>query len=311
MSKRLRIADWLVHGGHQYEFFKSNHDFFCTNIDGTAPSPKDFGRPRNTNVNHITEERMRTGTYDIIMIRTGIRADRHRWLRYRKGAPPGIAVIQTHTPFVVPKWARCVVWNSKESMSKYRGTKNLRGKKHFYIPHGFDPEEFQFLDLKRNNRILSAVSLFKKRGGLLGFNEWRWVSDKTRRCDLLGHGNDDLKEALGSFQLKELVKKYNEYGVFLNTTRKSAMPRTRAESLMCGTPLVTTNNFGISHYLIHGKNCYFADTKEDMYKYTKKVLSSKNLQKDLSMAGRETAIRYFNIRKYLKRWEQVFCEALR
>ena len=89
------------------------------------------------------------------------------------------------------------------------------------------------------------------------------------------------------------------------------MPRTRAEALMCGTPLVTTNNFGISRYLVNKKSCIFANTREDMFKSVEKILGSKQMQKDLGAAGREAAIKYFNIRDYLSKWEQVFEEALK
>jgi glycosyltransferase involved in cell wall biosynthesis len=309
MAKKLKIADWLVHGGHQYEFFKTGHDFFCSKINGNAPSPRDFGRPRNENVNYVKEERLSRGRYDIVMVRSGIKPYRYKPVRYKKRPSVGIAVMQTHTPFSVPSWVKCIVWNSKDVMVKYMQT--FRSKKHFYIPHGFDPDEFQNFYVERNDRVLSAVSLFERRRNLLGFDEWKWVSDKLGNCDLLGHGNDDLKESIGSFPLVKLVRTYNKYGVFLNTTTKSAMPRTRAEALMCGSPLVTTNNFGIDKYLVHGKSCLFANTKEDMARQIKRVLSSKSMQEDLGEAGREAAIKHFNIKKYIERWNQVFKEALR
>ena len=104
------------------------------------------------------------------------------------------------------------------------------------------------------------------------------ISNELKKCDLLGHGNDRLRESVGSFPLEKLVRTYNEYSVFLNTTTKSAMPRARAEALMCGTPLVTTNNFGINRYLRDGESCLFADTKGDMLKAVNKILSSNQMQ---------------------------------
>ena len=308
--KKLKIMDWLVHGGHQYEFFKTNHNFFCTKMNGIAPLPDELGRPRNKNVNYVSGKRAVREEFDIIIVRLGVSNDTHRKFRYHKSLNiPGIAVIQTHTPFSVPPWTRCVVWNSKVVMDKFKG--KFKRQKHFYIPHGFDHNEFEFLNLKRNNKMLSAVSVFEKRGKLLGFDNWQWVSDRVKKSDLLGHGNDGLKESIGSFPLEGLVQKYNEYGVFLNTTTKSAMPRTRAEALMCGTPLVTTSNYGIDRYLVDGESCLFANSKEEMLKAVKRILASKQLQKDLGSAGREAAIKYFGIKKYIKRWNEVFAEALR
>ena len=130
-------------------------------------------------------------------------------------------------------------------------------------------------------------------------------------CDLLGHGNDDMPESIGSVPLQELVRTYNQYSVFLNTTTKSAMPRVRGEALMCGTPIVTTKNFGIEKYLKHKVHCYYADTKYDMLKYSKEIISSKSMQEDLSLRGREAAKKFFHINDYLVKWQEVFEEAVR
>jgi glycosyltransferase involved in cell wall biosynthesis len=315
MVRKLRIMDWLVHGGHQYEFFKTGHNFYCTNFNGSAPNFADLNRLKNKNVNYIREKNVirqikEKVYFDIIMVRAGLNPKRYEPFRLGKGRQtPGIAVIQTHTPHKVPGWVKYCVWNSKVSMDMYR--KTMPKKKHFYIPHGFDPLEFKFLNLKRDGKVLSAVSLFEKRGKILGFDNWKWVSDQLGGCLLLGHGNHKLEESIGNYGFYKLVNRYNRSSVYLNTTIHSAMPRSRAEALMCGTPLVTTNNYGIDKYLVNNKSCIFADTKEDMLKAINKILDSKQMQIDLSSAGREAAIKYFNIKDYLSKWEQVFEEVMR
>ena len=226
-----------------------------------------------------------------------------------KSKIPGIAVMQTYLPYAIPTWTRAVVWNSKVVMDRHKH--NFPKQKHFYIPHGFDPDEFVNLGTSKNGRILSAASLFEKRKKVMGFDEWRAVADETGLCDLLGHGNNSISEAIGSYPLEGLVRKYNEYSVFLNTTTKSAMPRVRAEALMCGAPLVTTKNFGIERYLKHNKSCLYADTKDEMIKACRSILSSNSLSEDLSLAGRETAIKYFNIKDYLDKWTYVIEEVAR
>lgn len=307
MNKNLKIMDWLVHGGHQYEFFKAGCEFYCSLPDGGAPDPACTGRPVNKNVKYVDDYSAKNIDFDIFMVRAGVDPARYESFRsFRAGRVPGIAVMQTYLPYDIPDWVISVVWNSKAVMDKYKG--DMPGKKHFYIPHGFDPSEFSFLNLKRNKRVLSASSLFEKRAGVLGFDEWKWVSENTGFCDLIGHGNDNLSESIGSFELDRLVKIYNRYSVFLNTTTKSAMPRARGEALMCGTPIITTNNFGIDSYLVDGKNCIFADSKYDMLKSIYKILDSQQLRDDLCFSGREAAIKFFNINDYIDAWNNVFYE---
>ena len=309
IDRSIKVMDWLVHGGHQYEFFKTGPMFYCSAKDGSKPSSEDLGRPRNKDVLYLPEKNARVNKFDILMIRSGIHKDRVDAFKQANRVMPAIAVVQTHTPFKIPRWARCIVWNSKWVMDEYR--KQFPRQRHFYIPHGFDPNEFARIDsIQRNERILSASSVFEERGHLLGFKEWKWVSEQSEKCDLLGHGNDRLSESIGCHPLEGLVRTYNEYAVFLNTTTRSAMPRARAEALMCGTPMVTTNNFGIDRYLKHGVNCFFADNKTDMLKYCNKILYSKDLQEELGFAGRNAAIKHFNIKDYIKKWEYVFEKAL-
>ena len=316
--RALSIADWLVHGGHQYEFFKTGPTFFCTKLDSRPPKEGDFGRPvlSNKKVRMVAEheKRLLAKKFDIIMVRAGVIPQRYNILQNRSKDIPGIAVVQTvsrhpDSSFPVPSWARVVVWNSKHVMDQ--NYKNLPGKKHFYIPHGFDPSEFCNSNIPRNGRILSVASVFQRRGSILGFDDWKYVSDKTGLCDLAGHGDEGLRESIGTFSLNKLVKKYNEYSVFLNMMKRSVMLRLRAEVLICKTPLVTTNNYDISMYLRNGKDCLFADNKEDMLKCVKKVLDSKELQEDLGKSGRERALKFFGIRSYIDLWNEAFREAIR
>ncbi len=301
--QNIKVADWLVHGGHQYEFFKVNKSFLCTGPDRRKPDHKALGRPLNRNVKYVDGKELLRSRFDIVMVRAGVDYSYYNKKIMLKRTP-GIAVMQTHLPYEIPAWTKAVVWNSKVVMDRYKS--KWPRKKHFYIPHGFDPSEFKDLGMSRNGRVLSAAALFKQRQRVMGYEEWRWVADHLKVCDLLGHGNDDIKEAIGSFPLDDLVKKYNQYSVFFNTTTRSAMPRVRGEALMCGTPLVTTKNFGIENYLEDKKHCLYADSKSEMLECLKKVLSSNSLQQDLGAAGREVAIKSFNIKEYKSRWEDVF-----
>lgn len=312
----ISVIDFLVHGGHQYEFFKNNAMFSCTNPDGSLPAPKDLGRPKNQNVKYIRICDIGYSKFDIFMYRQNIKDRFYGEILRRSPKARGIAVVQTYQPSVqsyqdsiASKHIAAVVWNSKTVMDRHY--KKFQNKKHFYIPHGFDPNEFVNLNLTRIPKVLSSFSLFKQRGGLLGYNEWDWVSQNLGGIDLLGHGNEAIMTSIGSFPLENLVKKYNTYSAYLNTTIDSAMPRSRAEALMCGTPIITTKNYGIERYLVHGKSCLFADSKEDMLNNCKKVLENKSLLEDLSFGGREAAIEHFNINTYLQRWKGVFEEVLR
>lgn len=312
----ISVIDFLVHGGHQYEFFKNDARFSCTKPDGSLPAPGDLGRPKNHNVKYIRICDIGYQKFDIFMYRQNIKDRFYKEILNRSPKARGIAVVQTYQPStqsyqdtIASKYISAVVWNSKTVMDRHY--RKFQNKKHFYIPHGFDSNEFTNLNLPRIPKVLSSFSLFKQRGGLLGYPEWEWVSQELGGIDLLGHGNEGIKTNIGSFSMEQLVKKYNTYSVYLNTTIDSAMPRSRAEALMCGTPIVTTKNYDIEKYLIHGKSCLFADSKEEMLISCNRILQSSSLMEDLSAAGREAAIEHFNIKTYIQRWKEVFEEVMR
>jgi hypothetical protein len=48
-----------------------------------------------------------------------------------------------------------------------------------------------------------------------------------------------------------------------------------------------------------------------MLSATKKIIDSSELQNILSKNARETAIKHFHIKNYLKKWQNVFLESLR
>jgi len=296
-----KILDFLVHGGHQYEFFKTNATFYCMGVNGELHTHESLGRPKQNNVNFITREELKNISPDFIMIRAGLKYD--NYLDFIKNGVKPIAVVQTHTPFKIPAWCKTVVWNSRVSMEKFK--KDMPDKKHYHVIHGFDPDEFRPLKLERNKRILSSFSLFKQRGDFLGYPNWRLVSDQTKLCDVIGHGNEEISSNIGIFAYPKLVEIYNIYSGYLNTTTHSAMPRSRAEAMMSGLPIITTSNYDTLFYFKDKINSLIANDANTMIKSINLLNSNKSLGEDLSLAGRETAIKYFNIKTYLERWKNI------
>lgn len=301
MTSKPKILDFLIHGGHQYEFFKNNADFYCLGVNGEIHTSKSLGRPQQNNVNFISKNYLSNFDPDIVMIRAGV--NHENLYKFIKNGAKAIAVVQTHTPFKIPEWCKIVVWNSKVSMDKYK--KFLTGKQHYYIVHGFDPNEFKPLNIEKKERILSSYSLFKQRGDFLGYDNWKKINDQINLCDVIGHGNEEIKNNIGIFSYPQLIEIYNSYSGYLNTSIHSAMPRSRAEAMMCGLPIITTSNYDTPFYFKDRINSLIANDPGSMIKLIRLLLSNSKMQEDLSLAGRETAIKYFNIKTYLERWKNI------
>lgn len=301
MKLKPKVLDFLVHGGHQYEFFKNNADFYCLGVNGELHTHESLGRPKQNNVNFISKDYLSNFNPDVVMIRAGI--NHENLYKFIKNGAKAIAVVQTHTPFKIPEWCKIIVWNSKISMDKFK--ESFVNKKHYYIVHGFDPNEFRPLNIEKKQRILSSYSLFKQRGDFLGYENWKKVNDQINICDIIGHGNEEIKNNIGIFSYPKLIEIYNSYSGYLNTSIHSAMPRSRAEAMMCGIPIITTYNYDAHFYFKNKINSLFVNDSSSIIKAINLLLSSKDLQSQLSGAGRETAIKYFNIKSYLEKWNQI------
>lgn len=301
--RRLKILDWYVHQGHQYEFSKIDHDIHLVGANGGVPNWNKEHRPLRDNVKLISEKQAKKFKYDIVMIRSPI--PEKRYIQFITRKTQTIAVVQTTSRFYIPKYCKHVVWNSADVMNENKDF--LRKKKHHYIVHGYDPDEFYNLNLKRNNRVLTVANVFKGRSQIMGYNLWYDVRQKIDNIDIVGHGNKDIPFALKeASSLKDLVRIYNTYSVYLNTTRESAMPRSRCEAMFCGIPVITTSYYDINRYIKHGKNGFLANTSEDMIKHSKYLLENPEVAAEIGEAGRKTAIKHFHVDDYISKWHSLF-----
>ena len=301
MSK-LKIVDWYCHQGHQYEFFKTGHDFNLCGIRGDVPVWNEKHRPLNSNVKLVSEKDVLRTKYDIVMVRSPL--NMRRYLPFiRNGAVP-VAVVQTTSHYGMLSQVKNVVWNSKDVMNLCH--KHYPGKKHFNIVHGFDPDEFTDLGLEDNGRILTVANVFRKRGNIMGYPLWQDLNKSFGKCDIIGHGNVDISTKIKEAEtFDELIKAYNKYAIFLNTTIQSAMPRSRAEAAMCGLPIVSTDNFDISRYF-STNGSIITNNVSEMKLGIKKLLESKDMRDEYGHHSREMAIKHFHINDYISKWNQVF-----
>jgi glycosyltransferase involved in cell wall biosynthesis len=301
----MRIIDYYCHQGHQYEFFKTGHDFYLTGLDSNTPKWNTNHRPLNENVTLIDERSARKMKFDIVIVRSPLNPQ--RYMPYiKRGAVP-IAVGQTTSPYKVLPSVRHMVWNSVDVMEKYRSHYPKR-MQHHYIVHGFDPDEFRPIDgIEKNGRVLSTLNVFKKRGNLIGYDLWREVANELKICDVLGHGNPKLKESIGEAEtFEEMIKYHNEYSVFFNPTNHSAMPRSRAEACMSAMPLVSTNNFDIGRYFKHRKNAILTNDKDELVKGIQELLENEEMRKEYGRLARQQAIKHFHAKDYIDKWNHLF-----
>ena len=301
--KKLKILDFYCHQGHQYEFFKTGHDFYLCGVNSLLPDWNENHRPLPKNVSFVNEINAKYIKFDVVIVRSPLNPKRYEPF-IKRGAVP-VAVVQTTDPFPMSPKVRHIVWNSKVSMDK-KASYYPKHISNYYIVHGFDPNEFVNLNIERNERVLSVINVFKDRAKFVGYPLWKNINYKLNNiCDVLGHGNDNLASSIGEAKnFLELINKYNTYSIYFNPTNDSAMPRSRSEAAMCGMPIVSTDNFDISMYF-NNKNAILLNNKTELINGVNKLLNSKDMRIEYGNAAREVSINYFHINDYINKWNAI------
>lgn len=192
------------------------------------------------------------------------------------------------------------------------------------IWHGFDPKEYPPTGYELDSLI--AVGQMLKRPWYRGMNVYLSVVDKLARQGI------EAPDFLGD-QLKNQVKLPNIYGasfddpteqgrahhanyinflrrysVFFNSTLTSPMPRTRAEAMLCGLAVVTTNCHDEDMFIDNEANGFFSNDPTQLADYLATLHKDKGLAREVGARGRQRAMEVFHINDYLNEWNEVIAD---
>lgn len=301
-KENIKILDFYVHGGHQYEFMKIGYKFYLAGLDHKKPDWSTSNRPTPANLETISQNEIYKHNFDVVIIRSPVPFRVYEPI-IKKGAIP-VAVVQTTDAYPALTKAKVIVWNCHETMKRNQNI--FSDKINIHIVHGFDPEEFLDYGSERNGRVLTVANAFKKRSQIMGFDLWSQIKNEVKICDLIGDKNKDIgPNIMATKNMNELIGHYNRYSILLSTTLSSAMPRSRSEGAMCGMPVVSTNNYGISRYFTHKKDMMLCQSKSEMVNEIKYLLNNPNFRIEMGQAARETAIKHFHIKDYIRKWKDI------
>jgi len=79
--------------------------------------------------------------------------------------------------------------------------------------------------------------------------------------------------------------------------------------MACGCAVVTTATCMIPEIIENGVNGFMSNNEEELREYIKKVLSDKELAKELGNQARETIKKNFSEEKFVNNWNNIFDKA--
>lgn len=176
------------------------------------------------------------------------------------------------------------------------------------VHHGIDTERFSPAPMlvRKQSHVLSVVNDWKNRDWCCGFNLWRDIVRDDIPTVVVGDTPGLSKPAAS---LHELVLRYREADVFLNTSLVSPVPTALLEAMACGCAVVSTATAMIPEVIEHGVNGFIANDADALRQYTRELLADGQLRQRLGEAARQTILNRFSLDVFVRNWSRVFQDA--
>ena len=111
--------------------------------------------------------------------------------------------------------------------------------------------------------------------------------------------NNDAIKYIGHLEYDKIDSYLNNSNFTIIPSKFDNLPTVGLESLMNKTPLLISNNTGLTHYLVDGKDCFkFEANIESMISLFKKVEAKFDCHQQMSIEARNTFLAKFSIKTY-------------
>ena len=175
------------------------------------------------------------------------------------------------------------------------------------VYHGLDTNLFSPNTklVAKKHHILSVCNDWKNRDWCCGFEIWKEITQGLA-VSVVGDTPGLSKPAAS---VHELVMKYRESPVFLNTSLISPIPTSLLEAMSCGLACVSTNNCAIPEAIKHGENGFLGNTPQELRSYCQLLLNDSNLCEQMGKEARKTVLEKFSLESFVDNWNSVFRKA--
>ena len=178
------------------------------------------------------------------------------------------------------------------------------------IHHGVDTELFSPNDnmVEKKNKILSVVNDFRNRDYCCGYGFWEEVTKELPRLHI-GDSPDGWSKPAAS--IPELIMRYRESSVFVDTASLSPIPTVVLEAMSCGSLVVSYGNAMVPEVITDGYNGFIRSDVKSMRQLLIEILKDpfKNEYQQMRERARETIIKKFSMDKFVDSWNKIFRKA--
>jgi hypothetical protein len=344
-TKRLRILTYRWHASHQYELYKLPHDFtLVTGFRPTLTDRWPYeDRPLRANAHLVAASQVDPRDFDVALMHFDENAfmsnigngilpsgwgDVLAWFLSLE-ALPKIGICHGTPPFVgqygvdpYPKttWEiheqarrflvnKLAAANTKVVCNSYQAELEWGFVDSRVIWHGFDPIEFPPATLQRDVLTLSRDNFRPHYRGAWEQDEVISLLAPGVRTETASHGGASLENresnAFAVRQFRSYVDRIRQFKVYLSTTLRSPMPRSRGEAMMTGVIPVSLRNHDVDLFIENGVDGFYDDQPTELAKFINDLLRDHGRVAVMSNAARRKALDVFNHARYLHEWEAL------
>lgn len=301
--RRYRILKYPWHTGHDYELAKLPHDFFY--LTSTPRRWATEQRPIPPNIRWIGSPRQEPTDVMILHLdQWSVQEPAKRYLFLtKKHAYPGPKIVINHGCNMVDgcssaTMARlvegCAMVCNSATAHRLWGLPNSR-----FIRHGMDPDEWP-----PTNYAHSSVLVVQAHGDI--HREVRNMDGVVRAekyVDMTWVGRDVTFDSFNKY--RHFLQCHS---IFFQPSYASANPRSRAEAMLTGLAVVTTNSHGEDEYIQNGVNGFCSNNFNELIDFLVYLQRNPDQARKIGQAGRATAQRVFHIDHFVNAWNDLLQE---
>lgn len=316
----LNILTFATHERYQTHISHTGHNFYLWDADNIKPWKYEYAPlPQNhILLNKHLKDRQIPDWVDIDLVWSQNKAGQFQ-TAYQLAQTLKVPLVSLEHTLPMPNW----------SIGQLKAMKMMRGDINVFISsfsrerwgwapneaevihHGLDINFFKPLNIKRGNYILVVCNDYINRDWCCGFNIFAkvtgWPNEQKIPFKAFG-STPGFSEPVSSTE--QLVKEYNECGVFLNTATHSPVPTVLLEAMACGTPVVSTRNPLVSEIIQNGVNGFLADNPDDLRSICQMLINNPIMGKTVGDKARETITQNFNVQRFVNDWNVIFKKAM-
>jgi glycosyltransferase involved in cell wall biosynthesis len=308
-NEMLRIFTWHIHGSYLYYLAHGNFQIYIP--VNKEKSNRNIGRgetfPFGDNVIELAVEDIPQTRFDCILFqhKENYITDQYRILTEEQRKLPRIYV-EHDPPWEHPTNTKHVVQDPDVRVVHVTYFNQLMwdngNVSAAVIEHGVTDAGARYTgSLDKGLVVINNLHL---RGRLLGLDIFNKVK-KHVPIDLIGMGTKEIG-GLGEVLHPQLPSFIPQYRFFFNPIRYTSFGLAVCEAMMMGLPVVGLATTEMPFVFQNGINGIVHNNIDYLIGQMLDLLADKERAKRIGAAGRETAIKRFNISRFTKDWEMVF-----